>query len=67
MLATKKRGYNVYQLIAMCENASIEEINAIRATLPKLTSEENAKARSYMDDGIYEANGTLIGEKHPND
>ncbi len=68
MPATKKRGYNVYQLIAMCENASsIEEIKAIRATLPKLTPKEKAKARSCMNDGIYGKNGTLISEKHPDD
>lgn len=58
----------VIEIRRMLNNASsIEEIKKIRDSLPKLSEEENKRAQKLLDDGIYDENGILIGEKHPDD
>ena len=56
------------EIRSMLNNASsIEEIKKIRDSHPKLSEEENKRAQKLLDDGIYDENGILIGEKHPDD
>jgi hypothetical protein len=46
---------------------TIEEIKRIKKLIPKLSEQELAEGHKRLDDGIYDENGTLIGEKHPDD
>lgn len=49
------------------ENASDVIIDQIIALLPKPTQEDYVAAHRVLDDGIYDSNGNIIGEKHPED
>ena len=56
------------QFRSMMRNASsIEEIRKIYAMVPKPSEEKRKRAHRILDDGIYDENGHLIGEKHPDD
>ena len=58
----------IEELRRMLRNASsIEEIKQIRTLFPKLSEEERERGHKRLDDGIYDENGRLIGEKHPDD
>ena len=35
--------------------------------VPKVSEEKRKRAYKILDDGIYDKNGRLIGEKHPDD
>ena len=47
--------------------SSIEKIKQIRTLFPKLSEEERERGHKRLDDGIYDENGRLNGEKHPDD
>lgn len=46
---------------------TVEELNELKKYLPVLTPEQIEEAHKRFDDGIYDENGLLIGEKHPDD
>lgn len=45
----------------------LEEIKRIGSMVPKVSEEKRKRAYKILDDGIYDKNGRLIGEKHPDD
>lgn len=49
------------------ENAPDSVIEQVIELLPTPTQEEIQEAHRYLDDGIYDSDGNLIGEKHPED
>lgn len=49
------------------ENASEKIIDQIISLLPTPSEEDYQLAHQYLDDGIYDEKGNLIGEKHPDD
>ena len=49
------------------ENASESIVDAIISLLPIPTQEDYENAHQFLDDGIYDSKGMLIGEKHPDD
>lgn len=49
------------------ENASDSIIDQIIAFLPIPTQEDYSEAHQFLDDGIYDSSGNIIGEKHPED
>lgn len=49
------------------ENASETIIDHIIALLPMPTQEDNLEAHQFLDDGIYDSCGNIIGEKHLED
>ncbi len=49
------------------ENASDTIIDQVIAFLPIPTQEDYMEAHSFLDDGIYDSSGNIIGEKHPED
>ena len=51
----------------MSNTSSLEEIRKICAMVPKPSEEKRKRAYRILDDGIYDENGRLIGEKHPDD
>lgn len=59
---------DVYQIRNLLSKAnSIDEIKDISSFFPELSNEEKMIAHDNLNDGIYDTNGTLIGEKHPED
>ena len=59
---------DIHQLRELLSQArSAEEIRRLHSLIPVLTEEERELAHRNMDDGIYDANGALIGEQHPDD
>lgn len=63
-----EKQYTIPQLRNMLRQAkTVEEIRKIRSLFPVLSPEERIEGHRRLDDGIYDAKGTLIGEKHPND
>lgn len=49
------------------EDASNAIIDQVIEFLPTPTRENYLEAHPFLDDGIYDANGNVIGEKHPED
>lgn len=49
------------------ENASDAIIDQVIALLPIPTQEDYLEAHQFLDDGIYDSYGNIIGEKHPDD
>jgi hypothetical protein len=49
------------------ETASENVVEQIMSFLPEPTEQEMREAHQYLDDGIYDSDGDLIGEKHPDD
>lgn len=49
------------------ENASDAIIDQVIALLPTPTQENYSDAHQILDDGIYDSEGHIIGEKHPED
>lgn len=49
------------------ENASNTIIDQVIALLPTPTQENYSEAHQFLDDGIYDSSGNIIGEKHPED
>lgn len=49
------------------ENASETIIDQIIVLLPMPTQEDYLEAHQFLDDGIYDSCGNIIGEKHPED
>lgn len=52
-------------MIAIPKTISI--IDQIIAFLPVPTQEDYVNAHQFLDDGIYDAGGNIIGEKNPKD
>ena len=68
MEAVAQKHVDIHQLRKLISQAnSVDEIKALKSFIPELSFEEEIIAHRNLDDGIYDANGTLIGEKHPND
>lgn len=61
------RSLTPMELREILENASEAIINQVIALLPMPTQEDYVEAHSFLDDGIYDFGGNLIGEKHPED
>lgn len=49
------------------ENASDTVIDEVISLLPQPTEKDYEEAHQFLDDGIYDSKGNLIGEKHPED
>ncbi len=49
------------------ENASEAIVDVIINLLPMPTQEDYEQAHLFLDDGIYDSEGNIIGEKHPDD
>lgn len=63
-----EKQYTIPQLRNMIRQAkTVEEIRKIRSLFPVLSPEERIEGHRRLDNGIYDAEGTLIGEKHPNE
>lgn len=68
MEAMIREPFDILQLRGMLDRAgTIDEIRALNALVPDLNPEEKAMAHRNLDDGIYDANGILVGELHPDD
>ena len=64
----KKKTYTIRQLQIMLRQAKTEgDIREIRKLFPTITAEDRVRRRRQLDDGIYDSNGTIIGEKHHED
>ncbi len=60
--------YTLEQLRKMIRNAnSKEELRELAKYIPALTEQQREEGHKRLDDGIYDENGTLIGEKSPDD
>ena len=63
-----EKQYTIEQLRDMlCKAKSVDEIKRIKSLFPHISEAEIEDAHRRLDDGIYNANGTLVGEKHPDD
>jgi hypothetical protein len=60
-------GLSASELREILENASTSVISQIEQFFPVPSEKEIEDAHSVLDDGIYDSNGYLIGEKHPED
>ena len=60
-------GLSASDLREIIECASESVIEQIIGLLPVPTESDYEEAHKYLDDGIYDNNGYLIGEKHPDD
>lgn len=49
------------------EAESLEELQRLEKEIPVLSREEKQAALKRMDDGIYNSEGVLLGERHPED
>lgn len=49
------------------ENASDAIIDQVIAFLPIPTQEDYVAAHQFLDDGVYDSRGNIIGEKHLED
>lgn len=68
MEAIRKEKIDVANFWSLYEQAKTrDEIEEILHLVLELTPEEKELGHLLLNDGIYDANGTLIGEKHPND
>jgi hypothetical protein len=60
-------GLSASELREILETASETVISQIEQFLQVPTEKEVEDAHTILDDGIYDSNGYLIGEKHPDD
>lgn len=68
MEAILEKKYSIEQLRKMIRSASSkDELDEIKKYMPRLTEKQISEGHKRLDDGIYDDEGTLIGEKHPND
>lgn len=49
------------------EAESLEELQRLEKEIPVLSRKEKQAALKRMDDGIYNSEGVLLGERHPED
>lgn len=49
------------------ENASDAIIAQVIALLPMPAQEDYLEAHQFLDDGVYDSGGNIIGERHPED
>lgn len=61
------RGLTPTDIREILENASDAIIDQVIALLPIPTQEDYSEAHHFLDDGIYDSSGNIIGEKHPED
>ncbi len=61
------RGLTPTDVREILENASDSIIDQVIALLPIPTQEDYLEAHKFLDDGIYDSDGNIIGEKHPED
>lgn len=61
------RGLTPTDIREILENASDTIIDQVIALLPIPTQEDYSGAHHFLDDGIYDSSGNIIGEKHPED
>lgn len=61
------RSLNPTDVREIFENASDAIIDQVIALLPMPTQEDYLEAHQFLDDGIYDSSGNIIGEKHPDD
>lgn len=61
------RGLTPADVREILENASDAIIDQVIALLPVPTQENYSEAHQFLDDGIYDSSGNIIGEKHPED
>ncbi len=59
--------YTVDELCNMIRQASPTELAQLKKLIPAATKEQIEDAHKRFDDGIYDEEGTLIGELHPDD
>jgi len=60
-------GLSASDLREIFENAPENIIDQIVEFLPKPTESDFRKAHDYLNDGLYDSCGNIIGEKHPED
>ncbi len=61
------RSLNPTDVREIFENESDAIIDQVIALLPMPTQEDYLEAHQFLDDGIYDSSGNIIGEKHPDD
>ncbi len=61
------RGLTPTDVREILENASDAIIDQVIAFLPVPTQQDYVEAHQFLNDGIYDANGNVIGEKNPED
>ncbi len=61
------RGLTPSDVREILENASDAIIEQVIALLPVPTQEDYVYAHQFLNDGIYDAGGNIIGEKNPDD
>lgn len=60
--------YTLEQLRKKIRNThSKEELRELAKYIPTLTEQQREEGHKRLDDGIYDEDGTLIGEKSPDD
>ncbi len=55
---------DIRELLEQAPDAIISQVIAL---LPKPTQADYSEAHQFLDDGIYDSDGNIIGEKHPED
>lgn len=46
---------------------TVEELDDLKQDFPVVSEEQKREAIRHLDDGIYDENGNLVGERHPED
>jgi hypothetical protein len=60
-----EKQYTISQLRGMLRQAkTVEEIRELTALFPVLSDDERKEGHRRLDDGIYDSEGILIGEKN---
>lgn len=61
------RGLTPADVREILENASDAIIDQVIAFLPVPTHQDYVEAHQFLNDGIYDSNGNIIGEKNSED